>query len=228
MVGVYSKAAYLKMPAGLAALTTFDVPSGPIHARCDEPLEGLSEGDKVVVAGSLLQAGPLLLDLQGAETWEGRLPGRAALESGRRLALDLLAQAPSSSLDRAVADGAGKLLSKGDLAGAARCLGGVGPGLTPAGDDCLAGILLIAGILGGQTAGLAVIAAAVATNEVARSFLYWAARGQSIESVHRFLTSAAQGDVESAAVALKELTSFGHSSGADLVMGLRLGLEVRH
>ena len=105
-------------------------------------------------------------------------------------------------------------------------LGGVGPGLTPAGDDCLAGILLVARIRGGEAAEaeLVAVAGSVDTNDVAAAFLVWAARGQSIEPVHRFLVSAARGDATRATDALAALVGFGHSSGADLALGLRLGL----
>jgi hypothetical protein len=88
--------------------------------------------------------------------------------------------------------------------------------------------VLVAGILGGEPAAgmLREVASKVATNDVSRSFLHWAARGQSIEPVHRFLVLAAEGGFEGAGVALKELTNFGHSSGADIALGLKLGLEL--
>ncbi len=223
VVGVYSKAAYLRLPGGLVALTTFDVPSGPIHLRCSEPLGRLRPGDRAVVAGTVLQAGPLLLALGGAQVWEGRLPAGDLAGAGERFAADLAAAAAGSSLDPALARRAAGLLGDGDLAGAGGCLGGAGPGLTPAGDDCLAGILLISKVRGRPAED---IASGVETNQVARAFLHWAARGQSIEPVHRFLVSAEEADIGGAADALKELTNFGHSSGADLALGLKLGLEL--
>lgn len=227
VVGVYSKAAYLQLPAGLVALTSFDVPSGPVHARTSGPLNGLRLGAKVVVTESFLQAGPVLLELSAARPWRGSLPDAGQLEQGREQALELLRKAPAPAVDPAAQRTAAHLISRGDIHAAARGLGGLGPGLTPAGDDCLAGILLIAYIRFGSRSAtiLSDVAAGVPTNLISRAFLHWAARGQSIEPIHRFLTTAAGGDSQSAATALEELTGFGHSSGADLAAGLTIGLR---
>jgi hypothetical protein len=226
VAGVYSKAAYLKLPAGLMALTTFDVPSGPVHARTTARLAGLQVDDRVVLTASLLQAGPVLLDLAGAAVWRGPVPAPDELEGCRGPAVGLLTKAPRSALDPDLAGSAGMLLERRDLESLAAVLGGVGPGLTPAGDDCLAGILLITSIgWADQVQRLTEVAASVWTNDISRTFLHWAARGQSIAPVHRFLVAAAAGDLEGAGRALADLTRFGHSSGPDLALGLQLGLR---
>ncbi len=203
------------------ALTTFDVPSGPVHARVGVDLDGLRLHDRVVVTPTVLQAGAVLVDLAGAHVWQGRVPTASALHAAAALAVDLLDGAPPSSIEPDLDD-----VDFGDLAAVAARLGGVGPGLTPAGDDCLAGILLIAGIGGGEAAEaeLAAVAGGVETNDIAAAFLAWAARGQSIEPVHRFLLAVADGRPGDAAAALADIVGFGRSSGADLAMGLRLGL----
>jgi hypothetical protein len=225
---VFAKAAYLELPAGLVALALPDVPAGPAHARSAVALERLRAGDRVVVAGTLLQAGPLLLDLARPRIWRGSVPEAAALEEGRVEVLDVLRRTPPSALEQGLQSAALQLVGEGDVEGAADRLGGAGPGLTPAGDDCLAGILLIARIRWGPRAEqrLAAIAAGVRTNDIALVFLRWAARAQSIEPVHRLLVRAVGGDTEGAARALDALVGFGHSSGADLALGLRLGLEL--
>ena len=227
VVGVYSKAVYLRLPGGLVALTTFDVPSGPIHARTSTSLNGLKLDEKVVNTGSLLQAGPVLLMLSGARVWRGTVPDAAQLAAGIEVALDVLERVPGSGLDSAVSEQARAYLASGNLAGAASVLGGCGPGLTPAGDDCLAGILVIANTFGGASASLmlAGLAEDIETNELSRAFLRWAARGQSVEPVHRFLELTARRDAGGSSRAIDDLTYFGHSSGADLALGLRLGLE---
>ncbi len=227
VVGVYSKAVYLRLPGGLVALTTFDVPSGPIHARTSTPLTGLRLGQKVVLTGSLVQAGPVLLMLGGARVWQGALPDAGLLAGGLEVALDLLQRVTGSTLDSAVSDKARAFLAEADLLTAASVLGGFGPGLTPAGDDCLAGILIVASALwgGAATPMLKCLVEDIETNEISLAFLRWAARGQSIEPVHRLLELAARGDAHGASIALTDLTRFGHSSGADLAQGLRLGLE---
>jgi hypothetical protein len=186
----------------------------------------------VTVDGGRVQAGAVSVDLAGARTWQGALPTGDELVAGAGLAIDVLVEARPSALGdaafaarlgRAVADiGGGRLLM------AVEALAGLGPGLTPAGDDVLAGVLLVARARGGQAAEPALVhaAAAARTNDVARAFLAWAARGQSIAPVHDLLTAAVTGNRAGATSALCRLLAVGHSSGADLAFGLRLGLSV--
>lgn len=212
VAAVFSKAAYLRLPAGLVALTTWEAPPGPIHARGDVPLHRLAAGDILTV------------DLSHTTAWEGTALTPETLTAGAGPLLDALTRAPASALadpayeprlTRAV-----RCVDRGDLDGAVDALAGLGPGLTPAGDDALAGILLV---LGAYDRAAAVGAADRArTNDIARAFLAWAARGQSIEPVHRLL---AAGDAGRASAALADLLRFGHSSGADLAFGLRVGLR---
>lgn len=215
VAAVFSKAAYLRLPAGLVALTTCEVPPGPIHARGDIPLHRLAAGDAVTV------------DLSGATVWRGTAITPTVLAAGAGTVLDVLARAPASALaDPAFEprrDRAERCVDRGDLDGAVDALAGLGPGLTPAGDDALAGLLLVAGA---HDRGGAVGAADRArTNDIARAFLAWAARGQSIEPVHRLLAAGAGAGAGAASAALADLLRFGHSSGADLAFGLRLGLR---
>lgn len=225
VVGVYSKAVYLRLPGGLVALTTFDVPSGPVHARTSVPIERLRLGDQVVLTELFLQAGPALVNLENPRVWKGATPASDELVETLPLALRLLESAPPSALDPKIVDTTAALLAGDDLAAAAVLLGGRGPGLTPAGDDCLAGILLVAAIASGGAASsdLRKIAESVDTNDVSRTFLKWSALGQCIEPVHRFLVLVSR-DAEGASDALQEVTNLGHSSGADMALGLRLAL----
>jgi hypothetical protein len=213
VAAVFSKAAYLRLPAGLVALTTRDMPSGPIHARGDFPLHRLAAGDTLTV------------DLSEITVWRGTEITPATLAAGVGTVLDALARAPAPALadpafqtrrERAV-----RCVDRRDLDGAVDALAGLGPGLTPAGDDTLAGLLLVLGAV--DRAAAMAAADRARTNDIARAFLAWAARGQSIEPVHRLLAAGAAG---AAAGALADLLRFGHSSGADLAFGLSVGLRV--
>jgi Protein of unknown function (DUF2877) len=125
----------------------------------------------------------------------------------------------------------------GDLAGAveaAEGLVGLGPGLTPSGDDVLAGMLLALRLLGGALRGgtRAVwladwLGAAVTsdasdrTTSVSATLLHCAARGQAAAEVAAVLRAFA--GQEPAARAATRLLAAGHTSGADLAWGLAAG-----
>ncbi len=113
-----------------------------------------------------------------------------------------------------------------DLTGLAARLGGRGPGLTPAGDDVLAGVLLAARARCGPSAEpeLSAVAASICTTEPALAFLAWAARGQCIEPAHTVLLALTRRDEARAHAAATRLVTIGASSGAALLAGLRLGL----
>ena len=225
VAATFARAAYLRLPAGLVALTGPGVVSGPLHVRGFFPK--LVTGDRATVDGPVLQVGRVAADLSGATVWRGALPTPTQLAASSSLALDVLEDAPPSALaedERRVREAVEHLRGQW-LPGAVQALAGLGPGLTPAGDDVLAGILLLARTWrgeGGEEA-LVDIARAARTNDVAHAFLAWAARGQSIEPVHRFLNAVAGRDGSAATEALRALSGFGHSSGVDLAFGLRLG-----
>ncbi|MGE5287387.1 MAG: DUF2877 domain-containing protein [Micromonosporaceae bacterium] len=125
----------------------------------------------------------------------------------------------------------------GDLAGAveaADILIGLGPGLTPSGDDVLAGLLLALRLLGGAIRGgtRAVwladwLSAAVThdagsrTTSLSATLLHCAARGQAAAEVATVLRAFA--GQEPAGPAAARLLTAGHTSGADLAWGLAAG-----
>jgi uncharacterized protein DUF2877 len=235
VLAVYRKAVYLHFEAGLLALTGSEVPPGPIHVRC--PVRpAVSVGDTVVVTeqGQTLMAGQARIGLD-VPTWSGGLPEADELRSGRVVALAALERVPPARLLAgdvpAVWPSLADDLRSGDLAAAVRVLAGRGPGLTPAGDDVLAGLLLVAAALGidgppASTLTSEIVAAASArTNEIAAAFLYWAARGQGIAPAHELLDATAGWDRARADAAVQRLLRIGASSGADLCYGLALGLR---
>ena len=199
VVAVYSRAAYFRFPAGLVAVTSAGAPPGPLSLRCPA-LPVLRPGAAVWTDGARL-SGPGWAVALEAPTWVGELPLPPTV------ALPCAAAVP-------------------DLAGLAAHLGGRGPGLTPAGDDMLAGTLLAARARRGPAAEpeLAAVAASVRTTEPAQAFLAWAARGQCIEPAHAVLLALAARDEDRAHAAASRLVAIGASSGAALLAGLKLGL----
>jgi hypothetical protein len=154
----------------------------------------------------------------------------AALEDTSREGLFGLAGHPGPVLlaDRCAA---------GDLAhavDAAERIVGLGPGLTPSGDDVLAGLLvsmraLGSVVTGGRPAiqmadwlGAAVTAhAGTRTTALAATLLGCAARGEAGAEVAAVLRGIA--GLEPLRPAARRLLTAGHTSGTDLVWGLRAG-----
>ena len=105
---------------------------------------------------------------------------------------------------------------------------GNGPGLTPAGDDFLSGFLGAAETAGfeGRGLGEAVLASLHRSTELSASLLRLATRGFFPEALASLGVGLSRGDRACAILALRELCSIGHSSGADLATGYIYGLSV--
>lgn len=208
VIAVFPRAAYVRFPGGLVVLTSPGVGPGPLHLSSPLDPSRLRVGATFAVPGGW---GDLIT------VWRGALPAdRDAVDAG------LLAPIARSSalLTPTYRERWRAATEQDDLAGAAGILGGLGPGLTPSGDDALAGMLLAAHLRWPDIeSDLVALARGIGTHEISLAFLGWAARGQSIEAVHRLLT----GDASAAA----DLAACGHTSGADLALGLQAGLTAR-
>jgi hypothetical protein len=166
--------------------------------------------------------------------------GDPGAQHPKRLDRRLLAVSPSDPLRRAAFREALRLTRatrflRADRAGAAiDRLIGLGPGLTPAGDDVIVGFLAGLWSAAGDrperlaflaSLGAAVLRAAAATNEISRAFLRHAAGGSVAEPLvllaRRIGEAASPHEVERAAVSALVV---GHTSGADGTLGLLLGL----
>jgi hypothetical protein len=206
VMAVFRRAAYLDVGGELLAVCDASAPAGPIHLR-------VRQCPRFTTGASVA-----LPDLAGIPVWRPPPVDEAGLDARKRFPY-----VEPTLLDL---DGVVDRLEHGDLLGAARLLGGRGPGLTPAGDDILAGILVVSA-LGPVPVDPATREAAATiqpTTAVARSFLRWAARGQTIAPVHELLAHLSRGDDEAAADSLRVLRGFGATSGTDLAYGVLLAL----
>jgi uncharacterized protein DUF2877 len=239
----FRRAWYLELPGGLVAVVSGSahpglvhpgpgsghpgsVHPGPLHLVVDGFLPEARVGAPVRVLGATLLVGDEAVDLSAAEPWLGRLPEPTAVVA----AGPLLARATGRFVDgSALLDGryrrrVGRFLDAlraGDLAAGAAELGGLGPGLTPAGDDALAAVLLHRRCVDpAAEAVLRSVASSVRTGAIAAAYLGWAARGQVLAPAHDLLGAAAGGDEGKALAAAMELSRVGESSGADFCLGL--------
>jgi hypothetical protein len=209
--------------------------------RRAEPWPALVEGAVVVVDDTGLRRaeGPSFLEHRHAVGWLGPLPDAARLTAApaRALISDALASCRSSLLldspwrDRVepAVTTIGRLEPLDALNAAARALGGLGPGLTPAGDDALSGILFAFRAMGGPSveAALVAVARSVRTSDLGAAVLEAAAGGFHVEPVHDLVMAASVADSNAAATAAADLDRFGSSSGADVAYGLRLAFTRR-
>lgn len=239
--GYDGPAAWLRLPDGIVGLAPPGAPLGPLWISRPEPWPALTEGTTVTVdeAGLRTADGTLILERRHASAWKGSLPDPAVLSAApaRAAMTGALSRCrPSALLDQPWREAVepalatiGRLEPLDSLTAIARALGGLGPGLTPAGDDALSGVLFAFRAMSGPSVeqSLAAIARSVRTSELAAALLEAAASGSHIEPVHDLVTAAAAHDARGAARAAANLDAFGSSSGADIVYGLRLAFTHR-
>ena len=191
---------------------------GPLHLVVDELSDPPGRHDRVGVSGGVLAAGRLTVRLDGSALWAPSLPGHLGADS--RAWLDLAA-CPAPEL-AAVWEAVTGDVRRGDLAAATRRLQGRGTGLTPSGDDVLAGILLVGVIDPARRRAVTELAHRARTTQLSRAFLRWAAAGQSIQPAHALLDAAASGDQPGMRRAAASLAGVGATSGRALVAGVAL------
>ncbi|WP_344841731.1 DUF2877 domain-containing protein [Nonomuraea dietziae] len=129
----------------------------------------------------------------------------------------------------------GGLAAEGPWTAAAEQLVGLGPGLTPSGDDVLAGLLVALRHLGSAAkveravwladwlAAAVTFDAGTRTTPISATLLHCAARGEAspeVSAVLRGITGQ-----QALEPALRRLLQLGHTSGADLAQGVRIGLD---
>ena len=205
---------------------------------------------------------PLTIDLRGARVWKCRVPELHAdmrsdvviqawssawdlLNKGQRLkqteivADDLFQLNIGSLLSQRISKPVMQLISSTeqfDIQGsilAAEKMIGLGPGVTPSGDDILIGFLASLWSTAGKNQtqlsfirsfGDALMQIAKQTTEISCTYLYHATQGQFSSSLSNLAEGIASGNqVEKA---IEEAMQVGHSSGMDSVTGLLIGLAI--
>ena len=208
-------------------------------------------GDSAWVEHGSLHAGALAIACAGAEPWWPEPPAPwhfASLARGLALATDNLASQPIAGLGLLGLDSGDRplpmlasavaplryldhLLRQDDAAArpiaadAIAPLVGLGPGLTPSGDDYLGGVLVALAAIG--RTGLRdrlwrALAPLLAqrTVDISRAHLAAAAEGFGSACLHRALNAILAGAADDIAVAIAALASVGHTSGMDALAGV--------
>lgn len=221
---------YHRRPMGEARLLS-------VHRRAVNLLT--ADGEVVTLVAAELGNGPGAVVMEGAPVWPCLLdwsravqwvpPGPPAviapvlpdLQSRAGLLPLVWGAAEGALLDMAAAGAAH--LTEGRWAAALRSLVGLGPGLTPAGDDLLCGYAVALWRAGRRT-GLHQALQQIppsATTPLSRSLLHWAAEGLAGEHHLAWIDSVLAGRANAPDL----LLAHGATSGADWAAGALLAVQ---
>lgn len=237
-VGVYLEVRTETEPSVLAVITgeATRLPNSVLLAGA---LPHVTVGDDAYVGDRGIDLGQLTLRVR--RWWDpapplGRIDG-ARLAAAAAVLAGPAEPAPGLEGYEAVASLAAGC-ARGWLLGAvsaAERLVGLGPGLTPSGDDVLAGLLVTLRHVGAATrteravwladwlAAAVTFDARTRTTPLSATLLHCAARGEASPEVLAVLRGLAGG--QALEPALRRLRRLGHTSGADLAQGIAIGVE---
>jgi hypothetical protein len=249
VIAAFERSVYVETPRGLACLG--EIENGPLNATLDQPLSGLTVGLAVECRGGTLCIGDrVTLSVAGAlqwhpppaPSWHARTmcdalkalatidvpqDGFAPLIPG--LSVEHSAPSPSdNALHRRAAPALMALREWARNGGGAPvfldALAGLGPGLTPSGDDAVGGAMVAARSFGFGHMADAIAATvrawpAETTSAISRAHLDAAMQGEAMAALHDALAALGQGDIVAIARATHRLGTVGHSSGWDALAG---------
>lgn len=248
VIAVFPSAVYVQLHSapepqvlGLVSSDAARLPNSIVIAATsrDRPFKGLREGASAWVGDECVAVGALRV--RNRRWWDPSPPlgpiSRARLAQGLRFLAAAVAHQPCGLDGHPGPPRLAGHCAAGDLASAVEVadqIVGLGPGLTPSGDDILAGLVVSLRLVGralrhGESAvwlagwlSAAVTAHAdTRTTSLAASLLHCAARGQASGEVGAVLRAVA--GHEPPYTAVQRLLALGHTSGADLAWGVLAG-----
>lgn len=250
VIATFERSCYLDVNGRIVALVAPGLLNGPLNVVLATlpgmALARLSPAQHVQLSPGSLEIDDILaIDLSRADVWNARLPtlihvDRSALQGHLDVIKTVLVSAPAESLAHAAlrppraSEGMDALYSAlrhqdvKTLAHAAERLAGLGQGLTPSGDDILAGMMIAVNLV---RPGLAItvgdlVTAAVRgrTTRISIAYLEAASGGNAGEAWHVLARTLERthSDVQAAA---RRVMAFGETSGADMLTGFVLAAE---
>ncbi|MBB3726626.1 DUF2877 domain-containing protein [Nonomuraea dietziae] len=237
-MGVYLEVR-TELEPSVIALITGEATRLPNSVLLAGELPHVSVGDEAAVGDGVIELGRYRVK---ARRWWDPSPALPSVDLVR-LAQATSALSPQTTRRPGLEGNAAiTLLASGCAAGsllravtAAEQLVGLGPGLTPSGDDVLAGLLVALRHLGSAAkveravwladwlAAAVTFDAGTRTTPISATLLHCAARGEAspeVSAVLRGITGQ-----QALEPALRRLLQLGHTSGADLAQGVRIGLD---
>ena len=259
VAAVFSRSLHLESEGDFACIGDPSIGRGPLNAVLDLggwaelTTPPSPPGKSASIVQGVIRIGTMVLDTTGAERWHPTAWPPAARRKGDLQALQRLQglaaeQAPRDGLARIVFDLMGDPCSALERVALPRVerlrawiaarqsalppidLLGLGPGLTPSGDDVLCGMLVALHAVGWTDLARdlhAQIAKAApsATSPISRAFLRAAAEGLGCEALHEAISAILEGHTEALAGHIEALGRIGHTSGWDALGGAVLVLQ---
>ncbi|MGO1383323.1 MAG: DUF2877 domain-containing protein [Arachnia sp.] len=208
---------------------------------------GISVGDVVFSDGHTLRIGEsFIVVVSGTPAWQEPRPGGVPL-AGRLSMLDglLAAQTPvrnvsafevavAERVQRGVEDMTTAVLAQNaaDVDSAAASLVGLGVGLTPTGDDVLTGAAFVASRLGGPLTlvhdAVAGVVGSGVTNDISLTAMRCALRGRAVQPIEDLYAWLCGAGTHNPHDLVADVLAIGHTSGADLALGLLTAVRLHH
>jgi hypothetical protein len=256
VIATFARSCYLALDGRIVAVVSAELHNGPLNlvVTPTPPFSGLSVGAPASSTAHRVQvadAWDIVLD--GAIAWDpalGRFDRAAhdALHNHLRALTDLIAaEAPAGGLARVSVERAGGVLTpleqsaslglrdlssglrranRSQVARGAHTLAGLGPGLTPSGDDVLVGCLLALAALpymdGASVREAIASSARHRTTQISTAYLDAAARGEASEAWHRLVATMSTSDAVRVVGAARQVLAVGETSGSDMLGGFVL------
>ncbi|MGC9520537.1 MAG: DUF2877 domain-containing protein [Anaerolineae bacterium] len=244
-LGHFDRVINVVIDDAIIAIATTSVGNGPFHVVVDKLPPRLPAGSSLWREGSAIRIGPWSLQM-GPDTvvWDPR-PAWCDIDLRNDLVDRLRERVRTTMLRRrdgpwSVALTTSTLITATDLLEAALesggahrlnrasgALAGLGPGLTPSGDDILAGVLVAmwaAGYARRTIVSEAILSGATGrTTQLSLAFLKAAALGYVDERWHRLLASLSGSPADDLDAAVDRIMDFGASSGLDMLYGFVRG-----
>ncbi len=228
---VFRRAVNLKMEDALLCIATPDV-GGAYHCLnvAEQDLSFFVPGQPVRFSLEGITAGGTFISLQNVPLYRSPLKpllrGTANGSITTRFKQIMDRKAPHAGVHTGREPELLRLLhTKEHAAAAATRLVGLGPGLTPAGDDLLLGYLAITAHMGSDAERLNALRAAILqnlsrTNNISAQMLHDAVFGHYPERAAAVVAALCKGEAESLTVLLPRLMEIGASSGSDMAAGM--------
>lgn len=238
---VFKKVVNIKTPGGLISVVTKSIGKSASYIVIDHEMDFLEAdiraGDFVKTNGNCLIFNNLIVDINSAQVWNDIVGCCFRWEKSKiyfenlktfKASVDRYAAKNSAweklNCDREFNERIKKLKGK-NPSKAVNSLIGLGPGLTPSGDDVLLGFLSVVNtcddfIPARKAFTNEILSNLKYTSDISGYFLKMAAENHYHEYLQNVIYAMVFGPPESVAICVKKLLSLGATSGTDIAAGM--------